>query len=598
MPDNKFKLQPEKLKAVFKVDFKPSKISQLENDSGFVNKEDVDNLIKDIVPSPTIKDHSELINRDAKDQHPIEAITDLGDQLQNIQANLDLLKILDPILKDDVETQIMSGALEIKKQLDISDDDGHSMQFGFEADASYIATNNTLDILSPTNFTTSPNVSEDKSFDLAPLTSLMRKQQIIQYVSSVKEELKQDLSSVYKYKGSVTDYSSLPINSEVGDVYNVEDTGNNYAWTGSEWDGLGGSIDLSDYATTSDVDDKLTNYLPLSGGTLTGSLKFGTNGNISTSSNQLWLGTGNSTTVKITSTSLFPSNTSYNLGSSFGKWNNIYVTKLNNGATINVPTKGGTLALTSDIESYISDHNTDETAHEDIRNEINNISGDIASLEADVAIIKNSPTYTNVSDIYGIEADYALRYGITDCPNGLITYSVNTKEVEIQPGIVIQAAGSDVRTTIASATKYEIEETGKVTLFFTKTTSSSGTTQVGFLEAGDVYYQENEPSNGTTSFLAWWQPSKKMWQFKSNYTGNVWREAVATPIANINAGEIGITSINYVGYRIIDDDTFAQLSDIENIQTYISQILSRLDSVEESIGNISAILDSINGEII
>lgn len=144
MPDNKFKLQPEKLKAVFKVDFKPSKISQLENDSGFVNKEDVDNLIKDIVPSPTIKDHSELINRDAKDQHPIEAITDLGDQLQNIQANLDLLKILDPILKDDVETQIMSGALEIKKQLDISDDDGHSMQFGFEADASYIATNNTI----------------------------------------------------------------------------------------------------------------------------------------------------------------------------------------------------------------------------------------------------------------------------------------------------------------------------------------------------------------------------------------------------------------------------------------------------------------------
>ena len=56
-------------------------------------------------------------------------------------------------------------------------------------------------------------------------------------------------ASVYKYKGSVANYSVLPSNAEVGDVYNVEDTGANYAWTGEEWDNLGQTLDLSGYLT-------------------------------------------------------------------------------------------------------------------------------------------------------------------------------------------------------------------------------------------------------------------------------------------------------------------------------------------------------------
>lgn len=179
-------------------------------------------------------------------------------------------------------------------------------------------------------------------------------------------------------------------------------------------------------------------------------------------------------------------------------------------------------------------------------------------------VIKN--TIGKSTEIYGIKGDYANQYGILDCPNGLINYSINNKEVEVQPNVVLKLAGSDTKTMIASKTKYEIEETGKVTLFFTKTTSGSGTTQLGFIEAGDVFYQEEEPTNGVTSFVAWWKPSLGLWQFKSNYTGNVWRTAVATPIANINAGTTGITSVNYIGYRIIDDDIFAQLSDIESIE--------------------------------
>lgn len=220
-----------------------------------------------------------------------------------------------------------------------------------------------------------------------------------------------------------------------------------------------------------------------------------------------------------------------------------------------------------------NDHDLgDQVQH--MQGDVNTLKTDVSSLIEDVASIKNSAPITGVYvDKYGIEADYAIHYGITDCPNGLIKYNVNNKEIEIQPGVVIQAAGSNTKTTLASATKYVIEETGKITLFFTKTESETGTTQIGFLEAGDVFYQEEEPTNGVMSFLAWWQPSRKLWQFKSNYTGNVWREAIATPIANINAGEIGITSINYIGYRIIDDDIFCT-------KTQLDDILSRLTALE------------------
>lgn len=65
-----------------------------------------------------------------------------------------------------------------------------------------------------------------------------------------KTEVDNIVSSVYKYKGSVADYASLPTTGlTVGDVYNVEDTGDNYAWTGTEWDKLSGTVDLSGYVT-------------------------------------------------------------------------------------------------------------------------------------------------------------------------------------------------------------------------------------------------------------------------------------------------------------------------------------------------------------
>lgn len=66
--------------------------------------------------------------------------------------------------------------------------------------------------------------------------------------------LKTDISTVYRYKGSVAAVSALPTGATVGDVYNVEgDNGQNYAWDGTKWDALGGSIQI-EVATDDDID--------------------------------------------------------------------------------------------------------------------------------------------------------------------------------------------------------------------------------------------------------------------------------------------------------------------------------------------------------
>ena len=66
-----------------------------------------------------------------------------------------------------------------------------------------------------------------------------------------KTEIDAKIASVYVYKGSVATQAELPQeNNKVGDTYNVTDTGHNYTWDGTQWDDLGGTVDLSAYATT------------------------------------------------------------------------------------------------------------------------------------------------------------------------------------------------------------------------------------------------------------------------------------------------------------------------------------------------------------
>ena len=91
-----------------------------------------------------------------------------------------------------------------------------------------------------------------------------------------KDTIDAKISSIYRYKGTVTSTSALPTeNLSVGDVYNIEtsgtigsgetaikiNAGDNVAWTGTSWDVLAGTVDLSIYYTKTEVDTKVKNDL-------------------------------------------------------------------------------------------------------------------------------------------------------------------------------------------------------------------------------------------------------------------------------------------------------------------------------------------------
>lgn len=248
--------------------------------------------------------------------------------------------------------------------------------------------------------------SSDVSITIPNLLSQLTNDTNFATVSYVDSKV----SSVYKFKGSVENYSDLPTSgNEVGDVWDIVNAdptnnikaGDNVVWTGTYWDNLGGITDLSNYYNKSEIDNKLTTinqsvsninnnlisnyytktnidnklneYLPLTGGTLIGQLTAtqfngNLNGNATSSttatkvSNKLiFTGAVNSTydgskeitvniptqlegnylplsggtlTGNLNSRSIIPtSNSTYNLGSSTYKYNIVYANTFNGNAT-------------------------------------------------------------------------------------------------------------------------------------------------------------------------------------------------------------------------------------------------------------------------
>lgn len=85
--------------------------------------------------------------------------------------------------------------------------------------------------------------------------------------TETNEKIKTALTSVLVYKGSVDNYANLPITEQkLGDVYNIANAdivhginaGDNVAWNGTGWDILAGTVDLTSYSTTIQVENKIT----------------------------------------------------------------------------------------------------------------------------------------------------------------------------------------------------------------------------------------------------------------------------------------------------------------------------------------------------
>lgn len=79
------------------------------------------------------------------------------------------------------------------------------------------------------------------------------------------DDLKASVAAALDYKGTKDTYDALPTEgNKKGDVWNVvaahgtTPAGTNYAWDGTQWDPLGGTIDLSGYYTKTQVDDAIS----------------------------------------------------------------------------------------------------------------------------------------------------------------------------------------------------------------------------------------------------------------------------------------------------------------------------------------------------
>lgn len=174
---------------------------------------------------------------------------------------------------------------------------------------------------------------------------------------------------------------------------------------------------------------------------------------------------------------------------------------------------------------------------------------------------------------YGLRGDYSTHYGIEYCQYGLIDNPAGTKTIVVKGGMMLCVPGAETKTTIGSDITYNILADSDITVFY-----ADG----NILEVNKIEYSTEEPEALDSGMLAWWDPSRGLWQFKSNDTGNVWREANATPLADIRIDNGAINRIDYVGYRIFNDDIYALKGDVDS---NIAELGNRIDNLGSEYAN-------------
>lgn len=73
-------------------------------------------------------------------------------------------------------------------------------------------------------------------------------------------DMEAKLNSPVRYRGTVATADLLPLNPDIGDMYNIEsksvygEAGMNVAWNGVVWDTMGAPIDMSLYFTKEEAE--------------------------------------------------------------------------------------------------------------------------------------------------------------------------------------------------------------------------------------------------------------------------------------------------------------------------------------------------------
>lgn len=115
-------------------------------------------------------------------------------------------------------------------------------------------TNKEVDLTIPTavsDLTNDSDFQTETEVGTAITTALANSGNAYQTASDVESAINTAVASAYKYKGSVQYLDDLPrSDNTTGDVYDVQATGMNYAWNGSQWDALGQFVDTSVFWTS------------------------------------------------------------------------------------------------------------------------------------------------------------------------------------------------------------------------------------------------------------------------------------------------------------------------------------------------------------
>lgn len=185
---------------------------------------------------------------------------------KNVQPNQDLSGY---VTFTDYATSSVAGVIKPSAGLLVNTSNGNSyceertyQQYQDGGNTAFISKGTLENVIAGKNLETANN----------KVTSLSSQSTDAQYPSAkvVYDTITNKIASVYKYKGSVVDYAHLPSSDlTIGDVYNIEtadsthgiNAGDNVAWTGTDWDKLAGTVDLSGYQTKIDSSHKLSSDL-------------------------------------------------------------------------------------------------------------------------------------------------------------------------------------------------------------------------------------------------------------------------------------------------------------------------------------------------
>ena len=228
------------------------------------SQENPELLIK--VQSGETQTFAKFIDASAVAKAISDAQADVTSDIQEISGSIITLSasvVNDYATSADVETAIISAASDAYEEAVAS---AKSYTDTKVADFALSATVNSFSASVETKLGTLESGLEDVSAAVSATSAavITLSGDVVSYVDS-------KVSSVYKYQGSVATFEDLPATGQVaGYVYNVvaahgsTPAGTNYAWNGSEWDALGGTIDLSNLVSKDDfsaVTSSMTNQI-------------------------------------------------------------------------------------------------------------------------------------------------------------------------------------------------------------------------------------------------------------------------------------------------------------------------------------------------